>query len=121
MRPRLETRLSYTKRLPSSSPSDRRSPSLEKETMFNRAGSPSPSPVHRQNSSREQSPAKSKTSGHRSRGHRKSSHSNSSDDNQNQYSGDTTGKKRSSKGKYYIDDSTKVLNILVFPSSISRE
>jgi len=76
IRPPLETSLSYTKRSPSASPSDRRSSSSETETMFNRTGSPSPP-----------------------RGRRQSSHLESSDDDQHHYSRDANQKQRSSKSK----------------------
>ncbi len=114
MRPCLETRRSYSKRSPPASPSNRRSPSPENETMYNRTGSLSPSSFQRQDSSREQSPSKmdrsddekpSTRSSIRSRDRRKTSHSSSSDDNQDPASIDITKQRRLSQSKYHINDS----------------
>ncbi len=87
--PHLETRTSYTEKCASISPSNRRNPSPEYETMYNRAGSQSPS-----------------------RERRKSSHSYSSDDNQYQSSRNIEKQRRSSKSKYHI-------KVFVFLSSVS--
>jgi hypothetical protein len=114
MRPCLETRRSYSKRSPPASPSNRRSPSPEKETMYNRTGSLSLSSFRRQDSSHEQSPSKIEISDDekpvtrssiRSRDRRKTSHSSSLEDNQDPASIDITKQRRLSQSKYHINDS----------------
>jgi hypothetical protein len=74
MRPVLETRRSYIKRSPSTSPCNRRSPSPVAETMYNRTDSPS--------------------------NQQQSRNSDSSDGEQHKSSSNTKKQKRSSRSKY---------------------
>lgn len=126
MHPRLETRSSYTERPSSASSSDRRSPSPETESAIDREDSPDLSSIHRRDSSTERSSSESDMSDHDqrsyhattgSKGRQKSSYS--SHDHQRHSSRNATKQRSSSNGKYSIENNLKLLNVLLFPSSMS--
>ena len=126
MHPRLETRPSYTERPSSASSSDRRSPSPETENAIDREHSPDLSSIHRRNSSIEGSSSEPDMSDNDqpsdyastgSKGGQKSSYS--PHDHQRHSPRNATKQRSSSKGKYSIEIDLKLLNGLLFPSSMT--